>query len=97
MDSDQFREIGKQMIDYCADYMDNIRSRPVRGDVKPGYVQRLVPDNAPSEPESFENVIKDIEPIIMPGMTHWHHPNFYGFFPTGYIFLVVVLQNTNIL
>ena len=83
MDSNQFRDYGKRMIDYCADYLDNIRSRPVRGDVRPGYIQHFIPEIAPTEPESFEDVLEDIEPIIMPGVTHWHHPNFYAFFPTG--------------
>ena len=87
MDSEQFRKFGKRMIDFTADYLENIRSRPVRGDVKPGYVKELIPDSAPFDPEPFQSVLDDIEPVIMPGITHWHHPNFYAFFPTGELFI----------
>ena len=47
----EFREFGKAMIDYVADYLENIRDRPVLPDVKPGYLKELLPQEAPAEPE----------------------------------------------
>ncbi len=83
MNSSQYRDFGKQMIDFSANYLDTIRDRQVCPDVRPGYVRHLIPDAAPMEGESFERIMADIEPVVMPGITHWHHPNFYAYFPTG--------------
>ena len=83
MNSEQYREFGKRMIDYSANYLDTLRSREVYPNVKPGYLKELIPDSAPVDPEPFENILEDVERVIMPGVTHWHHPNFYAYFPTG--------------
>lgn len=71
------------MVDYIADYLDGIEGRPVYPDVEPGYLRSLVPTTAPQEPETYEDIIKDIERIIMPGVTHWHSPYFFAYFPTA--------------
>ena len=83
MDSNEFRKCGKQMIDIAADYLDNIESRKVLPDIKPGYIRDLIPDSAPEEPEKWDDLVTDIERVIMPGVTHWHSPNFHAYFPTG--------------
>ncbi|OPJ68363.1 hypothetical protein AV530_006019 [Patagioenas fasciata monilis] len=67
MDAAEFRKRGKEMVDYVADYLENIDKRQVFPDVEPGYLRPLIPDCAPQDPESFEDVFKDIEKIIMPG------------------------------
>ncbi|KAK7098903.1 aromatic-L-amino-acid decarboxylase-like [Littorina saxatilis] len=83
MDSNQFREVGKQMVDYIADYYDNIRQRPVMHNVSPGYLPPLLPDSAPEDPERWEDIFKDIEKVIMPGVTHWRSPRFHGYYAAG--------------
>ncbi|GAB1295820.1 Aromatic-L-amino-acid decarboxylase [Apodemus speciosus] len=83
MDSREFRRRGKEMVDYIADYLDGIEGRPVYPDVEPGYLRPLIPTTAPQEPETYEDIIKDIEKIIMPGVTHWHSPYFFAYFPTA--------------
>jgi hypothetical protein len=83
MDSKEFRIRGKEMIDIAADYLDTIEDRKVLPDVKPGYIRSLIPEHAPDEPESWQSVVNDIERVIMPGVTHWHSPNFHAFYPTG--------------
>lgn len=83
MDVEEFRRHGKEMIDLVADYIDTIRSRPVSSSVEPGYIWKLVPDQAPEEGEPWKNVMGDIEKVVMPGMTHWHNPRFHAFFPTA--------------
>ena len=52
--ADEFREFGKAMIDYVADYLENIRERPVLPNVRPGYLQQLVPAEAPEDPETWQ-------------------------------------------
>ena len=68
MDASEFRRRGKEMVDYVADYLENIRERPPMAQVKPGYLRPLVPDEAPEDPEKWEDIIKDIERVIMPGV-----------------------------
>uniref|UniRef100_A0A673XJX8 Aromatic-L-amino-acid decarboxylase n=1 Tax=Salmo trutta TaxID=8032 RepID=A0A673XJX8_SALTR len=79
----EFRRRGKEMVDLIADYLENIEQRPVYPDVEPGYLRSLIPEEAPEEPETYEDVVKDIERVIMPGVTHWHSPYFYAYFPTA--------------
>ncbi|KAK2529762.1 hypothetical protein Q9233_006672 [Columba guinea] len=83
MDAAEFRKRGKQMVDYVADYLEKIDKRQVFPDVEPGYLRPLIPDCAPQDPESFDDVFKDIEKIIMPGVTHWHSPYFFAYFPAA--------------
>ncbi|KAL7886788.1 hypothetical protein AOLI_G00045090 [Acnodon oligacanthus] len=83
MDAAEFRRRGKEMVDYVADYLENIEKRQVYPDVEPGYLRALIPEEAPEQPESYEDVVKDIERVVMPGITHWHSPYFFAYFPTA--------------
>ncbi|XP_020512615.1 aromatic-L-amino-acid decarboxylase isoform X1 [Labrus bergylta] len=80
MDAAEFRRRGREMVDYIADYLENIEQRPVYPDVEPGYLRTLIPTEAPTEPESYEDIIKDVERVIMPGVTHWHSPYFFAYY-----------------
>ncbi|KAJ8311366.1 hypothetical protein KUTeg_010721 [Tegillarca granosa] len=73
--------IRKEMIDYIADYLKNIRCRRVFPDVSPGYMRNLVPEAAPLEGESWEEIFRDVERVIMPGVTHWQSPYMHAYFP----------------
>ncbi|XP_015280362.1 PREDICTED: aromatic-L-amino-acid decarboxylase isoform X3 [Gekko japonicus] len=67
MDAAEFRRRGKEMVDYIADYLEQIEKRQVYPDVEPGYLRPLIPDSAPEEPERFEDILQDVERVIMPG------------------------------
>ena len=69
MDVAEFRRRGKEMVDYVADYMENIEQRQVYPDVEPGYLRSMIPAEAPLEPETYEDVIRDVERVIMPGVS----------------------------
>ncbi|CAD5119187.1 DgyrCDS7824 [Dimorphilus gyrociliatus] len=83
MDPEQFRKRGRQMIDYIADYLENIENRRPLSNVEPGYLKLLIPDDAPKKPEDWNTVFQDIERVIMPGVTHWHSPQFHAYYPTA--------------
>ncbi|XP_014667849.1 PREDICTED: aromatic-L-amino-acid decarboxylase-like [Priapulus caudatus] len=83
MDAEGVQTTSKEMVDYVADYLENIRERRPLPTVKPGYLAKLIPEEAPQQPEAWEDVFKDIERVIMPGVTHWHSPQFHAYFPTG--------------
>nr|ALU57421.1 aromatic-L-amino-acid decarboxylase isoform 35 [Homo sapiens] len=67
MNASEFRRRGKEMVDYMANYMEGIEGRQVYPDVEPGYLRPLIPAAAPQEPDTFEDIINDVEKIIMPG------------------------------
>lgn len=72
---------GKEMVDYIADYLENIRDRRVFPNVKPGYMRNLIPDSAPVDGEDWDKIFVDIERVIMPGVTHWQSPHMHAYFP----------------
>ncbi|KAL4219037.1 hypothetical protein ACF0H5_021620 [Mactra antiquata] len=90
MDADEFRRCGKEMVDFVADYLENIRDRRVFPSVQPGYLRQLIPDQAPEDGERWEDVFKDIERVIMPGVTHWHSPQFHAYYPTANSYPAIV-------
>ncbi|XP_002735383.1 aromatic-L-amino-acid decarboxylase-like [Saccoglossus kowalevskii] len=83
VDSNDFRKWGKQMVDYVADYLDNVEKRPPLSKVEPGYLEKLIPSSAPDKPDRWEDVLGDVERVIMPGISHWHNPNFHAYFATA--------------
>ena len=72
----EFRKHAHELVDWMAGYMENVENYPVKSPVKPGEIFRKLPDYPPSEPESFSELMKDFEEIIMPGITHWQSPKF---------------------
>ncbi len=83
MTSDEFRKHAHELVDWMAAYMDEVEKYPVKSSVKPGEVFTKLPDDPPVKPESFESFMKDLDEIIMPGMSHWQSPNFYAYFPAN--------------
>jgi len=83
MDNSEFRKKAHELVDWMADYLENISQYPVKPDIKPGDIKIQLPLAAPDVNESFDKIFSDFENIILPGMTHWQHPAFFAYFPTG--------------
>lgn len=83
MNPEEFRQAGHQLIDWIADYRARIADLPVMSQVKPGEVKAQLPGEPPAAPESFDDIFRDLDNIIVPGLSHWQHPNFYGYFPAN--------------
>ncbi|CAG7724963.1 unnamed protein product [Allacma fusca] len=81
MDVEEYRQRGKELVDFIADYLTTIRSRRVFPAVKPGYMRNLVPEQAPQEGQSFQEIFQDFEQIVLPGVTHWQSPHMHAYFP----------------
>ena len=78
MNPDDFRKHAHELVEWIAGYMENVEKFPVKSQVKPGEIFSLIPDNPPMKPESFDSLMKDVDNIIMPGISHWQSPNFFA-------------------
>ena len=75
-----FRDDGHRAVDWAADYLERVAELPVLAQVKPGEIRARLPQSPPEEPESFEAVLRDLDEILLPGVTHWQHPRFFAYF-----------------
>lgn len=80
MDAAEFRRFGHQLVDWIADYLAAPEQYPVLSRSRPGEVKAQLPKAPPDDPESLAQVMADFEQIILPGITHWNHPNFHAYF-----------------
>jgi aromatic-L-amino-acid/L-tryptophan decarboxylase len=83
MDVDEFRRAGHQLIDWIADYRAHISDLPVMSRAEPGSVKAQIPAQAPAQGESFEAIMTDVEQIVLPGLSHFQSPRFFGYFPAN--------------
>jgi aromatic-L-amino-acid decarboxylase len=83
MDPEEFRQAGHQLIDWIADYRARIADLPVRSTLQPGAVRSQLPAGPPLKAEGFDNIFRDLDRIIVPGLSHFQHPSFYGYFPSN--------------
>lgn len=83
MDPEAFRKHGKEMIDIVADYWTSMRERQPLPNVKPGFIWDMVPKEPPKQPENWEDIFKDVNPIVLDNNTNWHHPHFFAYFSTA--------------
>ncbi len=83
MNPEEFRQAGHQLIDWIADYRAKIAGFPVMSRVEPGEVRAQLPVAPPESAEPFADVFRDLEQIILPGLVHWQHPQFFGYFPAN--------------
>ncbi|HFD11272.1 MAG TPA: aspartate aminotransferase family protein [Crenotrichaceae bacterium] len=84
MNPDQFRQHGHELIEFIADYIEQLESYPVQAQTRPGEIRNQLGDTIPENGDPFEIIIKDFEHIIMPGITHWQSPSFFGYFPANH-------------
>ncbi|MFC0389050.1 pyridoxal phosphate-dependent decarboxylase family protein [Muricoccus vinaceus] len=83
MTPDEFRRTGHQLIDWIAGYRERIDQHPVSAQVAPGEVRARLPAAPPEQPEAMAEVMADLDRVIMPGLTHWQSPRFFGYFPAN--------------
>ena len=69
-----------ELADWIADFRQNIESLRVAPDDKPGAIRAQLPPQPPEEGEPFEKILSDVDRLIVPGLVHWSHPMFLGYF-----------------
>jgi aromatic-L-amino-acid decarboxylase len=83
MSKEDFRRQGHELIDWIADYFDNIEQRPVLAAIEPGDLKAQLPSVPPPQGEPMEKIIEDLDRLIVPALTHWSHPSFFAYFATS--------------
>ncbi|MFQ6125583.1 MAG: pyridoxal phosphate-dependent decarboxylase family protein [Candidatus Heimdallarchaeota archaeon] len=78
-----FKRYAHELVDWMANYLDNIESYPVMSQVKPKEIINQLPSDPPQEPQEFEDIMADFRNLILPGITHWQHPSFFAYFPAN--------------
>lgn len=79
----EFQDRGREVIDFIARYWQTIQSRPVQSQVEPGDILKLLPPSPPQFPDFPQDLSAELERAILPGITHWQSPNFFGYFPAN--------------
>jgi len=77
---EEFRKQLHELADWIADFRENIERLRVAPNDKPGAIREQLPKRGPEEGVLFERILVDVDNIIVPGMVHWSHPMFLGYF-----------------
>jgi aromatic-L-amino-acid decarboxylase len=80
LDPAEFRQRLHQVADWIADYRHDIGARRISPQDPPGAITAALPLCAPSQPEPLDAILRDLDSIIVPGLVHWGHPSFFGYF-----------------
>ena len=83
MTSQEFRNAGKRLIDWLADYYDQVEQYPVFAQVAPDQIRASLPQEPPQSQTDFAQILDAVDSKIMPGITHWQSPNFFAYFPAN--------------
>jgi len=83
MSKEDFRRFGHELIDWVADYLENVEDLPVLAQIEPGDLKALLPSSPPAKGEPMAEIIKDVDRLIVPALTHWSHPSFFAYFATS--------------
>lgn len=83
MTPEEFRKRGREIIDWLADYHAKISDYPVQPATQPGDVKAMLPASPPVDAEGFDEIIADLDSVVLPNISHWQHPRFFGYFPSN--------------
>jgi aromatic-L-amino-acid decarboxylase len=90
--TESFRKEAHKLVDWIADYYDEIGKYPVKSNSRPGEIFNSIPKSPPTHPENFQDIFRDFEQIIMPGMSHWQSPGFFAYFPSNTSFPSILAE-----
>src|ERR687888_2174815 len=76
----EFRRDAEAAVEWVARYLERVGELPVAAQVAPGEVRSKLPTSPPERGEPFSDVVRDLEELLLPGITHWNHPRFFGYF-----------------
>jgi aromatic-L-amino-acid/L-tryptophan decarboxylase len=77
------RSDGAAALEWAASYLERVGELPVLAQVAPGEIRARLPESAPEEGEPFADVLRDLDQVLLPGVTHWQHPRYFAYFATS--------------
>src|SRR5271154_4114349 len=83
MTNEEFRVEGHRLIDWLADYRNRLAELPVMAGTAPGDIKAKLPAEPPIDAEPFGDIVRDLDGVIVPGLSLWQHPSFFGYFPSN--------------
>jgi aromatic-L-amino-acid decarboxylase len=83
MTPDEFRRHGHEVVEWVAGYMERVGELPIAATVKPGEIRARLPPAAPEEPEPFAALLRDLDEVGLPGISHWQAPGWFAYFPAN--------------
>ncbi|HEX5643392.1 MAG TPA: pyridoxal-dependent decarboxylase [Thermoleophilia bacterium] len=83
MDTNEFRQLGHELIEWIAAYREHIADYPVMSPSQPGEVAALLPAEPSLRGGDLGGIVADLDRVVMPGITHWNHPGFLHYFPSN--------------
>jgi aromatic-L-amino-acid decarboxylase len=83
LNNEEFRVQAHEMVDWIADYLAQVEKFPVKSNVAPGDIFEKIPYSPPHESEEMDDIMKDFEKVVLPGITHWQSPRFFAYFPAN--------------
>src|SRR3712207_7098847 len=83
MGAEEFRRYGHELIDWVADYLAHAEKYPVLAQVRPGELRAQLPATPPERGEPMDEIVRDVERLVVPALTHWNHPAFFAYFATS--------------
>ena len=83
MSKEEFRRFGHELIDWVAEYLEHVEDLPVLAQIEPGDLKAQLPAAPPEKGEAMEKIIRDVDRLIVPALTHWNHPSFFAYFATS--------------
>ncbi len=83
MTPEEFRKYGHAVVDWIADYRTRLEQLPVMAQTEPGEIKARLPAEPPRHPEPLEAILGDLDRVVLPGLTLWPHPRFFGYFPSN--------------
>ena len=79
----ELRIDGPAALEWAASYLERVGDLPVLAQVEPGAIRAALPTSAPEQGEPFSAVLRDLDEVLLPGVTHWQHPRYFGYFATS--------------
>src|SRR4051794_25328764 len=83
MTPDEFRRRGHDVVEWVASYMERVSELPIAPAVEPGEIRAKLPAAAPEAPEPFDALLRDLDDVVLPGITHWQSPGWFAYFPAN--------------
>ena len=83
MDTNEFRRLGHEMVEWIASYRERMAELPVMSPLGPGEVRQQLPVHPPQTGAGLDGVLEELDRIVLPGITHWNHPGFFAYFPSN--------------